>query len=262
MSSTMPTSVPSSAARAVRPALASLAAVAVLALTGCANLPPGHVSPEHDPWESYNRAMFGFNEGLDKAVLKPVATVYTDVVPSPVRTGVSNASANIADVWSLVNNLLQFQWEGVYNSLVRVTVNTVLGFGGLLDIATEAGVTRHKQDFGLTLARWNVPSGPYFVIPFFGPSSVRDGVGLVADWTASPVTREIQHVPTRNSLYALWAVDKRAGLLQADEMLESMALDKYSFTRDAYLQLRARRAGHEVPDGDEGDAGRLPREDE
>jgi phospholipid-binding lipoprotein MlaA len=107
-----------------------------------------------------------------------------------------------------------------------------------------------------------VPSGPYFVIPFFGPSSVRDGVGLVADGTASPVTREIQHVPTRNSLYALWAVDKRAGLLQADEMLESMALDKYSFTRDAYLQLRARRAGHEVPDGDEGDAGRLPREDE
>ncbi len=133
--------------------------------------------------------MFGFNEGLDEAVLEPVATVYADVVPSPVRTGVSNASANIADVWSLVNNLLQFQWEGAYNSLVRVTVNTVLGFGGLLDIATEAGVTRHKQDFGLTLARWRVPSGPYFVIPFFGPSSVRDGVGLVADWTASPVTR-------------------------------------------------------------------------
>lgn len=144
-----------------------------------------------------------------------------------------------------------------YNSL-RVTVTTVLACAGLLDIATEAGVTRYKQDFGLTLACWHVPSGPYFVIPFARPAC--DGVGLVADWTASPVTREIHHVLTRNSLYALWAVDKRAAAA-GRRNARIHGAGQHSFTRDAYLQLRAVQA-MKCPMATKAMPGRLPREDE
>lgn len=231
-----------------------------LSLTGCASAPQ-HTYSNNDPWESYNRSITTFNDEVDKILLKPAAQAYKDIVPSPARQGVSNVFANLGDAWSFVNNLLQLNAEGSFNSLVRFSVNTVLGFGGLLDIATEAGIERHKRDFGLTLARWGVPSGPYVVLPLLGPSSVRDGLGLVVDWQGDPTTRTIEHVPTRNARYVLWTLDKRANLLEAEAVLDTMALDKYSFTRDAYLQMRAQRAGQTLPNNEENDdpnAGRLP----
>ena len=140
-------------------------------LAGCATGP--NANPE-DPYESFNRGVYSFNDGLDKAVLKPVATAYHDVAPKPIRTGVSNFFGNLGDVWSFVNNLLQGRGSDALDSMVRVNVNTLFGLGGLLDIATEMGVQRHKQDFGLTLGHWGVQTGPYLVLPLLGPSTLRD----------------------------------------------------------------------------------------
>ena len=184
---------------------AALALAAAALLGGCATTGP-NANPA-DPFEDYNRGMSRFNEDVDKALLKPVATAYQDITPRPLRQGVSNALANLGDAWSLVNHLLQLNFTGAYTSAVRLSVNTVLGLGGLLDIATEAGVVRDKQDFGLTLARWGMPSGPYVVLPFFGASTVRDSVGLIADWKLDPTA--VDHVRTRNSLYARLPIDWR-----------------------------------------------------
>ncbi len=205
--------------------------------------------------------MTSFNETVDKAVLKPVATAYTDVLPSPVRTGVNNFFANLGDAWSFVNNVLQLRAEPALNSLVRFNVNTFFGLGGVLDIATEMRIERSKQDFGLTLARWGVPSGPYLVLPFRGPSTLRDTAALPADWYGD-LARQVDPVSDRNMLYALRIVDTRASLLTAGNVLEGAALDKYSFTRDAYLQMRAQRAQKPGADAGNADEGRLPPEPE
>ena len=205
--------------------------------------------------------MTSFNETVDKAVLKPVATAYTDVLPSPVRTGVNNFFANLGDAWSFVNNVLQLRAEPALNSLVRFNVNTFFGLGGVLDIASEMRIERSKQDFGLTLARWGVPSGPYLVLPFLGPSTVRDTAGLPADWYGD-LARQVDPVSDRNMLYALRIVDTRASLLNAGNVLEGAALDKYSFTRDAYLQMRAQRTQKPGADAGNADEGRLPPEPE
>ena len=205
--------------------------------------------------------MTSLNETVDKAVLKPVATAYTDVLPSPVRTGVNNFFANLGDAWSFVNNVLQLRAEPALNSLVRFNVNTFFGLGGVLDIASEMRIERSKQDFGLTLARWGVPSGPYLVLPFLGPSTVRDTAGLPADWYGD-LARQVDPVSDRNMLYALRIVDTRASLLTAGNVLEGAALDKYSFTRDAYLQMRAQRAQKPGADAGNADEGRLPPEPE
>lgn len=249
------TTTPSTAARGC---IAATALLGAALLAGCASGPQANPA---DPFEGYNRAMSRFNDDLDVAVVKPVAIAYKDVVPGVARQGVTNVFANLGDAWSFVNNLLQFQLEGAFNSAVRFSVNTVLGIGGLFDIATEAGVERHKQDFGLTMARWGVPSGPYLVLPLLGPSTVRDTAGFVVD-TQGGLVGEVHDVPVRNSLYVLRAVNQRANLLGVTSFLDQAALDKYSFTRDAYLQLRAQQAGQPLPLNDEGgDAGRLPRED-
>ena len=204
-------------------------------LTGCATV----ANPDpRDPLESYNRSMTNFNEQVDAMVLKPVATAYKEVTPAPVRTGVSNFFANLGDVWSFVNNVLQLRGEAAASSFMRVNVNTFMGLGGLLDIASEMRIDRYKQDFGLTLGRWGVPTGPYFVLPLLGPSTVRDTLALPVDWRGNPL-RELTPVSTRNSLYALRIVDTRANLLRAENVLDDAALDKYSFTRDVYMQLRS-----------------------
>lgn len=228
------------------------------ALAGCAT---GPTADPRDPLEPFNRGMTSFNETVDKAVLKPVATAYTEVLPSPVRTGVNNFFANLGDAWSFVNNVLQLRAKPALNSLVRFNVNTFFGFGGVLDIATEMRIERNKQDFGLTLARWGVPSGPYLVLPFLGPSTLRDTAGLPADWYGD-LARQIDPVSDRNMLYALRIVDTRASLLNAGNVLEGAALDKYSFTRDAYLQMRAQRAQKPGADAGNADEGRLPPEPE
>ncbi len=225
-------------------------ALVTLLLAGCASGPGANPS---DPLEPYNRSMTRFNEGVDKAVLKPVATAYKDILPSTVRTGVNNFFGNLGDVWSFVNSVLQLRPEEALSSLVRFNVNTVFGLGGLLDIASEMGVGRNRQDFGLTLGRWGVPMGPYLVLPLLGPSTVRDTVALPVDWQGNLVG-QVDPVSARNSLYALRAVDTRASLLGAGAVLEGAALDKYTFTRDAFLQVRARRAGRSGA-GDGGDSG-------
>jgi phospholipid-binding lipoprotein MlaA len=183
-----------------------------------------------------------------------VATAYRDITPQPVRTGVSNFFGNLGDAWSFVNSVLQLRGREAFDSLVRFGTNTVLGLGGVLDIASEAGIARHKQDFGLTLGRWGVPTGPYLVLPLLGPSTVRDTAALPVDLYADPLLA-VDPVSARNSLYALRFVNRRAELLRATSVLDAAALDSYSFTRDVYLRLRA-APGQTADDGD--DDGRLP----
>lgn len=203
-------------------------------MAGCAT---GPTAQARDPIEPFNRSMFQFNEAFDESIFKPVATAYRDVLPVPIRHGVSNFFGNLTDAWSFVNNVLQFKPQGAVDSLFRVSVNTVFGLGGLLDIATEAGIERHPEDLGQTLGRWGVPSGPYLVLPILGPSTVRDALALELD-TTSTLIYGIDHVPTRNSAVLLQAVDTRAALLRAGDLLDQAALDKYSFTRDVYLRKR------------------------
>jgi len=191
-----------------------------------------------DPWENYNRAMFQFNEGLDRALLKPLAYAYKAVVPEPARQCVGNIFGNIGDLWSAVNSLLQGKPGECVNQLMRVAVNTTLGFGGCLDIARGMeGLEKRNEDFGQTLGVWGLETGPYFVLPIFGPSSVRDGFGFVADRIADPLDH-IHHVPTRNTSLGVRLISVRADLLNATNVFENAALDRYTFTRDAYLQRR------------------------
>lgn len=210
-------------------------AALLLLLGGCATGPQAN---PRDPLEPFNRGVYQFNEGLDRAVLKPVATAYQEVTPRPVRAGVDNFFNNLRDLWSSVNALLQARPREAAENFMRFNVNTFFGLAGVLDIATEMGIERTTLDMGHTLGRWGVPAGPYVVLPVLGPSSVRDTVGLVGDHRGDAVAQGVDHVPTRNSLTALRAVDDRAGLLRAGELLDEVALDKYSFTRDAYLQRR------------------------
>jgi phospholipid-binding lipoprotein MlaA len=206
--------------------------LALALLSGCATGP----NPR-DPFEPFNRSVTRFNEGLDEAIVKPVAQAYQGVLPSPVRTGVNNFFSNLTDVWSMVNNLLQGRPQAAGDSLMRFSINTTMGLGGVLDWATEMGIERQRQDFGKTLGRWGVDTGPYLVLPILGPSTVRDTAALVVDTKGDLVTH-VHDVSARNSLYVLRAVDLRASLLRAGEVLDQAALDKYSFTRDAYLQRR------------------------
>lgn len=214
--------------------LACAGLVLLCVLGGCATGPDAH---PRDPLEPYNRSMTRFNDGVDEAVLKPVASAYRAAVPDLLRTGVNNFFGNLRDLWSAVNAALQLRPQAAVENFMRFNVNTFLGFGGVLDIATEAQMERHTTDFGQTLGRWGVPTGPYFVVPLLGPSTVRDGVGLVVDGMGD-VVAGVEHIPSRNSLYALRVVETRANLLRAGNLLEQAALDKYSFTRDAYLQRR------------------------
>lgn len=240
------------------PTLARWSAVAAisvgaLALGGCAAT---GANPQ-DPYESFNRKMQSFNDGVDDAVLKPVATAYQTVTPQPVRTGVGNFFGNVGDLWSTVNYMLQGNGLQAYNHFVRFTTNTVLGLGGLLDIASEMGVDRRKQDFGRTLGVWGVKPGPYMVLPLLGPSTVRDTVALPVDWSGNVLT-DLRPVSHRNALVGLKVVDDRARFLKAGDMVDSVALDRYTLVRDVYLQSRQRSGDGQVEDMD---AGKLPPEE-
>ena len=243
-----------------RIALAATVSVAAL-LTGCATT-TGPANPA-DPLESMNRSIYSFNDKVDAAVLKPVATAYQTVTPRLARSGVTNFFDNLGDAWSFVNNVLQGQGEGAYNSMVRFSVNTVFGIGGLFDVASEAGIQRAKQDFGQTLGRWGVPTGPYLVLPFFGPSTVRDTAGMVVDAYGYPAN-SVDDGRWRNSLYGLRVVNRRADLLKAGDMLDSVALDKYSLMRDVYLRSRIGGAASggdgRLENYDDDNAGKLPPE--
>ena len=190
-----------------------------------------------DPWESWNRKVFAFNEKLDENVLKPVATAYSELVPSPIRTGIDNFFGNIGDAWSAVNLFLQGRFKAGVEQGMRFAVNSTLGLAGVLDVATEAGLEKNSQDFGKTLGKWGMGTGAYIVWPLFGPSSVRDSLALPVDWQANPAV-VFDDGRKKVAITALNLVNTRANFLRAGEMLEGIALDKYTFYRDAYLQRR------------------------
>ena len=222
---------------------AGLAAGLTLALMGgCATVPADRAAPPEavdpvDPWENFNRKVFGFNEVLDETLLKPVATAYRDVLPQLVRTGIGNFFGNIYDAWSAVNHLLQGKLEGGLEMSVRVMSNTFFGLGGLLDPATEMRLMKRPEDFGQTLGHWGVPNGPFLVLPLFGPSTVRDAVGLWVDRQVSPAQLSDSNA-SRWVIASMEVINLRANLLQTTQLLDAIALDKYSFIRDAYLARR------------------------
>jgi phospholipid-binding lipoprotein MlaA len=210
------------------------AAALLVLLTGCAT---GPGASRNDPFEPMNRQVYRFNEAVDDAVLRPTATAYRRILPSPIRTGINNFFGNLSDVWSFANSVLQLKLQDSAQTFMRVNVNTVFGLGGVLDVASEAGIDRHSEDFGQTLGRWGVPAGPYLVLPLLGPSTVRDTAALPVD-RQGDLLNAVQDIPVRNSLYVLRLVDIRANLLRAGQLLDDAALDKYSFTRDVFLQRR------------------------
>lgn len=234
--------------------LALSVVVASVGLAGCASAPQQTAAHPQDPWEGYNRSMMAFNDQVDDAVFKPVATAYRDVTPDPVRTGVGNFFGNIGDLWTMVNFALQGNGEKAYNHMVRFTTNTVFGLGGLLDIATPAQIPREKQDFGLTLAHWGVQPGPYLVLPFWGPSTLRDTVALPVDWRGY-VLDGLRPISHRNTLAAVRLIDKRASLLGTTDTLDAVALDRYSLVRDFYLRQRLSKNSKSASQNN--DAGRI-----
>nr|WP_314545080.1 VacJ family lipoprotein [uncultured Massilia sp.] len=208
-----------------------VAAGAALLLSGCATNNP------RDPLEPFNRAMFSFNDAVDRAALKPAATAYKKVTPSFVQTGVNNFFGNLSDLWSSLNNFAQFKGQDGFQDLTRFAVNSTMGLAGVLDIATPAGLRKHNEDLGQTLGYWGVPAGPYLMLPLLGPSTVRDTAALPGDWWGDPWTH-VDDVPWRNSGIVLRAIDQRASVLDASTLLEEAALDRYEFLRDGYLQRR------------------------
>jgi len=216
---------------------AVLGIVFAVALSGCATLPAGHKPPPQDPWESFNRGVYKFNDKLDRAVAKPVARTYVKVVPSPARTGVSNFFANLRTTTVMVNDALQGKFGAAANDLARLVVNTTVGVGGLLDPATQMGLAKNDEDFGQTLGRYGVPPGPFLEIPLLGPSDARDGSGRGVDIFTSP-THYISNNWVSYGLEGIGFLNTRAALLPLDETLQKV-FDPYAFIRDAYLQRRA-----------------------
>jgi phospholipid-binding lipoprotein MlaA len=211
----------------------------IVAVIGMALLSTGCATSGNpkDPIEGFNRAMFAINDGVDQAVLRPVAVGYDTVLPSPVKQGVTNFFGNIGDVFTAVNNILQGKVADGVSDFGRVLLNSTVGLFGLIDVASDVGMEKHDEDFGQTFGRWGAGSGAYVVLPLMGPSSVRDVLGSVVDSNTSLIP-QVNDVSVRNSLMALNLIDKRAGFLAADKVVEAAALDKYSYVRDAYLQRR------------------------
>ncbi len=241
------------AASARRSGMASRALLLGLWVTlmasGCASVAPsasgqatastGTTTDRSDPWERFNRSIFGFNEMVDKAVVKPAAQVYAAVLPSWARAGVDNVIGNLLDVWSTANLVLQLKLQPALEMGMRVGTNTIFGLGGLLDVAEELGLERHSyEDFGQTLGRWGVATGPYLVLPLLGPTTVRDGVARVVDNQYSPGRLALREPRDRTAATAVFALSARVSLLNASRLLDDIALDKYVFVRDAYLARR------------------------
>ena len=214
----------------------------VLFFSGCAT--SIDANPK-DPWEPMNRQIFKINDSVDKAVVKPVAVAYRDYTPDLAQKGINNFFGNLRDVWSTVNSVLQLKATQTVEMTGRVIVNTTVGVLGFIDVATPLKLEKHKEDFGKTLGYWGMPSGPYLVLPFFGPSTLRDASGFVVDAKLNPTYHDITNVPLRNTLYVINAIDVRKGLLSVEDSLNAIAFDNYSFIRDAYLQRRL----YEIYDG-------------
>lgn len=223
----------------------------VLSLAGCATTP---ASDPKDPYEAYNRKVFAFNDGLDKTVLKPVAQGYNRYLPAPMRTLLDNFFSNLEDVTITLNDLLQLKFKQAASDGSRVLFNTTFGIFGLINVTER--LEKHNEDFGQTLGYWGVESGPYLMLPFFGPSSARDGIGLAGDGLTGVVTN-LPDVTTRNSLFITDKIGERAALIEHEATLDDVS-DRYVFIRDFYLARRQNL----VYDGDPPRAQFIDEEDE
>ena len=209
-------------------------AVFSLFLSGCASVA---VKNSVDPWESWNRSIFDFNDSLDAGLVKPITTAYTNFIPPLARTGVHNFFTNLTGFWTVINTTLQLKPQAALESFFRVTINSTLGLGGILDVASEMNLEQRTSDFGQTLGHFGVPPGPYLVIPLLGSSTLRDSLAATLI-SRGDMVWQLDSIAARNSLYALRLLDTRANLLRSSSVLEAVALDKYTFTRDIYLQIR------------------------
>jgi phospholipid-binding lipoprotein MlaA len=206
----------------------------LLLLQACASVKSADA---RDPWEPMNRSIYQFNDAIDTVALKPAAQLYVKVLPSMVRTGVSNFMGNLGDVWSMANSALQLKGQATVETFMRINVNTFMGLGGILDVATEMGIEKRREDFGQTLGYWGVQPGPYVVLPLFGPSTLRDAFAFPVDMRGN-VTNNLADQATRNALFVTRLVDMRAGLLKTVDAIKASSLDPYSFVRDGFLQKR------------------------
>ncbi|MFT5710075.1 MAG: phospholipid-binding lipoprotein MlaA [Halioglobus sp.] len=188
-----------------------------------------------DPLESINRPLFALNDGLDRLLIKPVAQIYHAVMPDVGERGVGNFFANLYDINTMINALLQWRLEGAVQSGGRFLVNSTAGFLGFIDVATPMGMRPFHTDFGQTLATWGVGSGPYIMVPLFGPRTLRSGAGTMVDLYLAPQVYFVEDTRVRNTLFGAELVDARARLLKAEELMSG---DRYIFIRDAYLQQR------------------------
>jgi phospholipid-binding lipoprotein MlaA len=209
-----------------------LTLVAAVLLAGCAAAPS-----KVDPLEPMNRALYAVHDVVDTNVVKPIAQGYVDIIPYFIRKGISNVFNNIEDAFSALNGTLQGKFDKAGNDMGRVMVNSLFGVVGLIDVASDIGIERGDEDFGQTFAYWGIPAGPYLFIPLFGPTTVRDGTGVIIRIAAGPVGF-IPDVPLRNSLYGVGFIDQRSQLLGVGELVDTAALDRYTFIRNAYFQRR------------------------
>jgi phospholipid-binding lipoprotein MlaA len=210
----------------------SMIICAALMASGCAT------TSNKDPYEGYNRAVYKFNDVADKAVIKPIAGAYKAVTPPPIKTGVSNFFNNIGTLITAINDLLQLKLSKAMTDLGRFAINTTVGIGGLIDVASMDGIPQNHEDFGQTLAVWGVGDGGFTVLPFFGPSTLRDTAGLVVDTYAFDPVSYVEDIRARNQIRLLRGLDTRANLLPASDLIDDAALDPYAFMRDAYMQHR------------------------
>jgi phospholipid-binding lipoprotein MlaA len=203
-----------------------------LFISACSSTPSAN---SQDPWEGFNRSIFAFNDTADRWIVKPVAVGYTKITPDPMEQGFTNFFDNLLEIRNVLNDVLQWKWGQAGNDFGRLLVNSTLGVAGIFDVAKHVSLPKSEgEDFGQTLAVWGVGQGPYLVLPFLGPSSVRDTSALPVDWSVG-LTTYIDHVPTRNSTIAFDFIQQRAGLLDVEDLVSG---DKYVFFREAYLQRR------------------------
>jgi phospholipid-binding lipoprotein MlaA len=215
--------------------LLTACALAML-LIGCAS------QANKDPLEGFNRGIYKFNDVADKAVIKPISKGYKAIAPTPVRTGINNFFDNLRTITSVFNNLLQLKFANAFSESGRFVINTTFGLAGFIDVAGMDKIPVHREDFGQTLGHWGVSNGAYLVLPFFGPSTVRDASGLIVDTaTTDPITytHNIGEIRLHNQLRVAQFIDKRTELLDASDIVDEASLDPYAFMRDAYLQHRA-----------------------
>jgi len=212
--------------------------LALMAAAGCAHLPAGHIGDPRDPWERYNRAVFEFNDTLDRAVVKPVAEAYRDYVPELAQRSLRNVFSNLRDVIITAHQLLQGKPQAAVTAGSRVLINSTIGALGLGDPASEMGLIKTNEDFGQTFGRWGIGPGPYFVLPLLGPSTVRDTIGTLADFNFDPIGSVFEQGAGRNIVYGLIAIDRRKDLLDAQDTIEALSFDRYSGVRDAWLARR------------------------